>query len=76
LIEPGTTYGDRATELDVRVGKLLEFGGTRTNVLVEFYNLFNSSTVLRQGNTFGRRWQAPQTILPARFLKLGMQFDF
>ena len=76
LIEPGTTYSDRATELDMRVAKILEFGGTRTNVLVEFYNLFNSSTVLLQGNTFGGRWQQPQSILPARFVKFGVQFDF
>ena len=76
LIEPGTTYGDRATELDMRVAKILEFGGTRTNVLLEFYNLFNSSTVLLQGNTFGGRWQQPQSILPARFVKFGVQFDF
>ena len=76
LIAPGTTYGDRATELDMRVAKILEFGGIRTNVLVEFYNVFNSSTVLRQSNTFGRRWQQPQSILPARFVKFGMQFDF
>jgi hypothetical protein len=32
LIEPGTLYGDRANQLDLRIAKNLRFGGTRTNV--------------------------------------------
>jgi hypothetical protein len=46
--------------------------------MVEIYNFFNSSAVLLQNNTFGGAlpWLQPQSILPARFLKLGVQFDF
>src|SRR5262245_32800344 len=32
LIEPGTLYGDRVNELDLRFAKILRFGRTRTNV--------------------------------------------
>ena len=78
LMEPGTVYGDRLTELDLRVGKLLRFGATRTNVMLEIYNVFNSSGVLLQSNTFGGAtpWLQPQSIMPARFIKLGFQIDF
>ena len=76
LMEPGQTYGDRATELDMRIAKILRYGRTRTNVMLEFYNIFNSSTVLTQSNTFGAAWQRPQSALPARFVKFGVQFDF
>ena len=71
-------YGDRLTELDMRIGKLLRFGAVRTNLMVEIYNVFNSSGVLVQNNTLGGAtpWRQPQSIMPARFLKLGAQFDF
>jgi hypothetical protein len=78
LIQPGSMYADRLTELDLRVGKILRYGRARANLMVEIYNVFNSSGVLLQNNTFGGAapWLQPQSILPARFLKLGVQFDF
>ena len=50
--------------------------GTRTTVSLDFYNMMNVSTVLAQNNTFGPAWQRPSSILPARFAKVSLQFDF
>jgi hypothetical protein len=75
IVEPGTLYGDRANQLDIRVAKILRFGRTRANVGVDIYNAFNSSAVLTQNNSFGA-WQAPTEILLARFVKLNLQLDF
>ena len=72
---PGTLYGDRITQLDFRVAKILKFGRTRTQVGVDLYNALNSSAVLSLNNNFGA-WQQPTFILLARFFKLGVQFDF
>ena len=43
LIEPGTLYGDRVNEFDVRLAKILRFGRTRTNVGFDLYNILNSA---------------------------------
>jgi hypothetical protein len=75
IVEPGTLYGDRANQLDIRVAKILRFGRTRANVGFDVYNALNSSAVLTQNNSFGA-WQQPTSILLARFVKLNLQLDF
>lgn len=76
VIQPGTIYGDRVNQVDLRVGKLLRFGQTRATVNLDLYNALNVSTILSQNNTFGTAWQRPTAIMPARFAKVSMQFDF
>ena len=76
LIAPRSQYGDRFNQLDVRIGKILRFGGTRTTVGLDVYNLFNSSAALALNPTFGNNWQRPQEILNARFAKLVLQLNF
>ena len=46
LVEPGTLYGDRVNEFDIRLAKILRFGRTRTNVGFDLYNILNSSPIL------------------------------
>ena len=41
LIEPGTLYGNRINQLDLRIAKLFRFGGTKTFVGVDLYNALN-----------------------------------
>jgi hypothetical protein len=72
----GTTYGDRLNQVDFRVGKLLRYNRYKAMVSVDFYNALNVSTVLTQNNTFGAAWQQPTAIMPARFAKVTLQFDF
>jgi hypothetical protein len=77
LVPPGTMYGDRINELDLRVAKTITFGRSRTHVAVEIYNLLNSSAVLTYNNTFvpGGTWLQPQTILTPRFFKISAEID-
>ena len=44
LLVQGHTFPDTLNSLDLRVGKNLRFGRTRTNVAIDLYNLFNSNT--------------------------------
>ena len=74
-IEPGTLYGERLNQVDLRFGKILRLGTTRTLVNVDLYNALNANTVLAQSNAFAN-WQTPQNILTARFVKFSAQFDF
>jgi hypothetical protein len=75
LIEPRSMYGKRINQLDLRFGKILRFGRTRTTFSLDLYNALNANTVLSQSNAFAT-WQQPQSILNARFAKVVAQFEF
>jgi hypothetical protein len=75
LVEPRSMYGDRWTQLDLRFGKIVQFGRTRANVGVDIYNALNSSGVLELSDAFDT-WQRPTSILSARFAKLVFQLNF
>ena len=75
LVEPGTMYGERLNQLDVRVAKILRFGGTKATLSLDVYNALNVDAVLTVNNAYAT-WLRPQAIMLARFAKLGVQFDF
>ncbi|HVH29089.1 MAG TPA: TonB-dependent receptor [Vicinamibacterales bacterium] len=79
LIEPGTFFGDRVNQIDIRVAKILRFGRTRTNVGVDITNITNAAPVLTYNETFipGQAgWLTPTSVLQSRFIKFGVQVDF
>ena len=78
LIEPGTLYGDRINQFDMRFAKILRFGRTRTNVGVDLYNVANAAPVLSYNQTFvaNGAWLAPTSVLQPRFVKFSAQIDF
>ena len=79
LVEPGTLYGDRINEVDLRLAKILKFGRTRTNVGFDIYNLMNLAPVLSYNQTFSpttTTWLTPTAVLQPRFWKSSVQVDF
>ena len=79
LVEPGTLYGDRINEVDLRVAKILKFGRTRTNVGFDIYNIANTAPVLSYNQAFSpttTTWLTPTGVLQPRFLKFSVQADF
>jgi hypothetical protein len=76
IMNAGELYGDRISQIDMRVAKLLRFGGKRMNVGVDVYNLFNSNTPLTYITVYGATWGRPSSVLDARFAKVSAQFDF
>jgi len=83
VVEPGTLYGDRVNEFDMRIAKILRFGRTRTNIGFDLYNLINSSAILSYNQNFSPvittgsgAWLAPNSVLQPRFWKFSVQFDF
>jgi hypothetical protein len=79
LIEPGTLYGDRVNEIDVRVAKILRFGRTRTNVGFDIYNVTNAAPILTYNQAFSpttNSWLTPNSVLQPRFVKFSAQIDF
>jgi hypothetical protein len=75
LVEPGTMYGERLNQVDVRAAKIFRFGRTKTTVNFDVYNVLNASNVLTMNNAFAA-WQRPTSILLARFAKISAQIDF
>ena len=84
LVPPGTLYGERLNQLDLRVGKIVKVGRTRTAFNVDLYNALNVEPGHRGERDIQRRtdrdadaaWLAPQSILTARFVKFSVQLDF
>ena len=76
LIAPGTLYSDRFTQVDARFSKNLRVQKTSITASIDFYNLFNSSAILAQNNTYGASWRTPTQILQGRLIKIGGQIDF
>jgi hypothetical protein len=79
LIEPGTLYGERVNQIDMRFAKILRFGRSRTTVGFDVYNLVNSDAVLTYNQTFSpttTTWLRPNSVLQARFVKFSAQVDF
>jgi hypothetical protein len=83
LVPRGTLYGSRVNNIDIRLAKILRFGGYRTQFGMDVYNVMNNDAVTAYNNgytapTAGRPsvWLTPTTILPARYIRLNMQLDF
>jgi hypothetical protein len=76
VLNPGQMYGDRVNQLDVRFGKILRYGRTRTIVGVDIYNITNSSVTLTYNNTYGTTWLRPNSFMPARWVKVTGQLNF
>jgi hypothetical protein len=76
IVDPGTMYGDRLNAVDLRFGKILKYGGTRTQLNLDVYNLFNSNTTEIYQRNYGPTWLNPLSIMSARFFKISAQFEF
>jgi len=81
LVPLGHFYPDKLNSLDLRMGKNLRFGHTRTNVAIDLYNLFNSNTGTVYNQTYdpvtnGRTWLLPTTVLNPRFARFNVTFEF
>jgi hypothetical protein len=75
LIAPTSTYGDRVNQLDLRVGKMLRFGTTRTRLALDIFNALNAAPVMTENPNYAA-FRRPTSIMTARFAKITMQFDF
>jgi hypothetical protein len=78
LIAPGTLYGDRVNELDLRIAKVIRLGRTRTNVGFDFYNVLNANPILTYNAAFipNGSWLVPTSVLQARFEMISASIDF
>jgi hypothetical protein len=76
VIEPGTAWGDRLNQFDLRFTKIMGVGRGKVDLNVDLYNAFNSDAIITPLNTFGPVWQLPLTVIQPRFVKFSARWDF
>lgn len=75
IVQPMSAYENRVNQLDLRFGKLIRYGRTRSTVSIDLYNALNANPVLTE-NLNDAAFRVPTSILVARFAKVTWQFDF
>jgi hypothetical protein len=76
-ISPGTVYGDRRTQFDLRFSKIFNIGSSRSiDANVDLYNAFNSDAVISELATYGATWRRPTAVLQGRIIKFGLWLRF
>ena len=79
LVSNGQLYPEQLRTLDMRFAKVLRFGGTRSDVGIDLYNVFNSNTGTAFNGAFGNdgsTWLRPTAILNARFVRFNVTVNF
>ena len=78
LVAPGSSYGDRINQIDVRLAKILRQGRSRTTIALDVYNALNSTAGLTYNSAFvpGTSWPRPNTILTPRFFRITAETEF
>jgi hypothetical protein len=84
LLRPGEVYGEYIRQVDLRFGKIIRYGRTRSLVALDVYNLFNANPGLTYQQTFspatatsaaGATWYNPTTLLMPRFVRFNVTVD-
>jgi hypothetical protein len=75
ILEPNEEFNERRNELDMRFGKVLRFGRTRTVASIDLFNALNNDAVITSNQAFAS-FRRPQEILNARVVKFSFAFDF
>ena len=75
LLAPNTRFIDRRNELDLRIGKVLRAGRSRSVVSLDVYNALNTDAMVNLNQNFGA-WLLPTEVLNPRLAKISVQFDF
>jgi hypothetical protein len=78
LLPPGEVFADRINQIDMRFGKIVNFGNKRANFAVDVLNLFNANTgtAFEQNYGDGSRYLNPTAILNPRFVRFNVTVDF
>ncbi len=77
LMQANQTYQEgRNSQLNLRLGKIFDFGKVRMEPQLDVFNLLNANQVLVMTTRYGAAWQNANSILAPRVFKLGVQVGF
>jgi hypothetical protein len=75
LVSPGTMFGERLNQLDMRFARPVRFGRSKATFQLDLYNALNVDAVTGVNSNYAT-WLRPQAVILGRFAKIGVQFDF
>jgi len=79
IAEPGSLYVERLNQLDLRIGKVIRYGRTRSTINLDVYNALNADAIRTVNNAYAS-WIGdgfrPTGVLLPRFFKVSATFDF
>jgi len=76
LIAPGTSYGPRFNQIDVRLGKVVRFQNRKAVVSLDLFNILNDNTISSALFGYNTQWLSPLTVVAPRLAKVSLTFDF
>ena len=82
IMAPGSVFGERLNQLDVRFGKVVRFGAARRVIgSVDIYNLLNGNAILKQTAAWPTSsaqspWGVPQLVQQGRLVKFTVTTNF
>ena len=76
VIAPGTMWGDRLNQFDLRFTKILTMPKGRLDLNFDLYNAFNSDAITIPLNAVTPGYGFPIQAIPPRFAKLSARWDF
>jgi hypothetical protein len=76
ILKPFSVQGERISQLDLRLGKRINWLGGSTTLNFDIFNFFNSATILAENDAYGDSWRSPVSILSGRLMKFGIIAEF
>ena len=74
-LQPGTEYGERFNQFDLRFTKIIPMGETRLRAMFDIYNLFNANAVFSESYA-QNNYLTPTGFMPPRLYRFAFQLDF
>ncbi len=74
-LAPGSTYGERFNQFDLRFTKVIQTDPARLRLMMDIYNVFNNNAVFAESYAQGS-YLSPLGFMPPRILRFAFQADF
>jgi hypothetical protein len=76
IIQPGTLFEHRQTQLDIRFTKRFKVQKTRILGSLDVFNILNRAGIDAVNTNYGLQWLRPTRIQGPRYVKISAQIDF
>jgi len=76
IVQPGTLYEDRQTQLDFRLSKRIVVQRARILGSMDIFNVLNLAGIDAVNTNYGPNWLRPTRIQGTRYVKFSAQLDF